>query len=348
MAEETGISWCDSTFNGWIGCDPISPGCENCYAKSSTPARTLGIAWGPNEPRRRTGTANWNLPRRWNAAHAKFAAKNGRRRRVFCASLSDVFDNKVDPEWREELWALIRATPNLDWLVLTKRIGNVGAMLPADWGCGYANVWLGISVVNQIEADRDIPKLLRTPAATRFLSMEPLLAQVDLCEHFGMWWNSTMQSYEGTGSMINSKGCEGHYKPGIDLVIVGGESGHNARPMHPDWVRRLRDQCQAANVPFTFKQWGEWRPMRLDEVPKIKGMKCHLVSIDSRRTMASGSFHMAHQIKAMVSDPVYSWQHPVLKLGKKATGRLLDGREWDEMPLDTEAATLKSIGETCS
>lgn len=233
MAEITGISWCDSTFNCWIGCDPVSLGCDNCYAKSSTPARTLGIVWGPAEPRWRTSISNWNLPRRWNAAHAEFAAQNGgRRRRVFCASLADVFDNKVDPAWREDLWALIRATPNLDWLILTKRIGNVSAMLPSDWGCGFANVWLGISVVNQTEADRDIPKLLRTPAALRWLSMEPLLGHIVF------------------------KKLRGPNGEELGWAVVGGESGPNARPMNHEWVEELREQCDAANIPFFFKQWG--------------------------------------------------------------------------------------------
>jgi len=227
MAETTGISWTDSTFNPWIGCAKVSRGCDNCYAEVSTPSRTMGVGWGPNEARKRTSAANWHLPRRWNAGHAEFHAQHGRRRRVFCASLSDVFDNKADPAWREELWALIRETPNLDWLLLTKRVGNVPAMLPADWGNGYPNVWLGISVVNQDEADRDVGRLAAVPAKTRFLSMEPLL---------GLIRPNTLR--------------------GIHWVIVGGESGPHARPMEQDWVESLQTQCKTANVAFFFKQWG--------------------------------------------------------------------------------------------
>lgn len=232
MAEKTAIAWTDSTFNPWIGCAKVSPGCDHCYAEVSTPSRTMSILWGPNEQRRRTSAGNWQLPRRWNAAHAEFYAKHGRRQRVFCASLADVFDNQVDPERRADLWALVRDTPFLDWLILTKRIGNVGAMLPDDWGCGYSNVWLGISVVNQDEADRDVPKLLRTPAATRWLSMEPLLGPVSLQVPLGP------------------------YGEQLDWVVVGGESGPHARPMSAEWVDDLRDQCAALDLAFFFKQWG--------------------------------------------------------------------------------------------
>lgn len=228
MAETTGISWCDATFNPWIGCQKISPGCDHCYAEVSTPSRTMKIIWGANEARKRTSVSNWTLPLRWNSQHGEFFAQHGRRRRVFCASLADVFDNQADPQWRNDLWALVRATPNLDWLILTKRIGNVIAMLPADWSEGYSNVWLGISVVNQNEADRDIPKLLVTPAQVRWLSMEPLLGAVAFNE-------------------LSTQ---------IDWVVVGGESGSHARPMQAEWVEALRKQCEVVGVPFFFKQWG--------------------------------------------------------------------------------------------
>lgn len=232
MAELTGISWTDSTFNPWIGCAKVSPGCDNCYAKVSTPSRTMSIAWGPNEIRRRTSLSNWALPRRWNADHSRFAAQNGRRRRVFCASLADVFDIRVDSTWRDELWKLIRETPNLDWLILTKRIGNVSNMLPPDWKSNFGNVWLGISVVNQEEEDRDVSKLLRTPAALHWLSMEPLLGPVSI-----------------------DKPCELVGKQ-PEWIVVGGESGPHARPTESNWVEDLRQQCQSRNIAFFFKQWG--------------------------------------------------------------------------------------------
>ena len=252
MAESTGISWTDSTFNPWIGCAKVSPGCDHCYAEVSTPSRIMGISWGVNEDRKHTSASNWALPRRWNAGHAEFLAQHGRRRRVFCASLSDVFDNKVDPTWRDELWALIRETPNLDWLLLTKRVGNVLAMLPSDWDTGYPNVWLGISVVNQEEADRDISKLVAVPSKIRFLSMEPLLGPITI--NF-----EKTECLNGCGSVrpvlcngdkdlccpscgVMTTTCSPVFPRalrGIHWVIVGGESGPHARPMQEQWVKAV-------------------------------------------------------------------------------------------------------------
>lgn len=169
---------------------------------------------GPHAPRKRTSAANWRKPLAWNRA----AAAAGERHRVFCASLADMFDNHASilSEWRDDLWALIEATPNLDWMLLTKRPGNIGNKLPVpfDFDRLYPNVWLGCTVVSQTEADREIPKLLAVPAVVRFLSMEPLLGPVDLTK-VSAWRD-------------------------IDLVIVGGESGPGARPIHPDWARSLR------------------------------------------------------------------------------------------------------------
>ncbi|WP_321576941.1 DUF5131 family protein [Paraburkholderia atlantica] len=191
------------------------------------------------------------IPPQWNAQHDEFFAEHGRRQRVFCASLADVFDNEVDPLWRRDLFdlfELIERTPNLNWLLLTKRIGNVSDMVAharsRDWLAGRDNVWLGATVVNQAEADRDIPKLLAVAARVRILSMEPLLGPVSFEGMFaGSDWRDHTNALEA-----------------LDWVIVGGESGHGARPMHPDWARSLRDQCAAAEVPFFFKQWGEWAP----------------------------------------------------------------------------------------
>ena len=189
-------------------------------------------------------------------------AQHGRRQRVFCASLADVFDNAVDPQWRADLFALIAATPNLDWLLLTKRIGNVRGMLaelahgndpdlsPLDM-MPLPNVWLGATVVNQEEADRDIPKLLAVPAAKRFLSIEPMLGPMLLPFERLREWNRMALLYQ-----------QEHAVSRIDWVIVGGESGPGARPMHPDWVRSLRDQCQAAGVALFVKQMGGSRDKR--------------------------------------------------------------------------------------
>ena len=197
MAENTKIEWTDHTFNPWIGCTKVSPGCDHCYAENLMDTRMGVASWRPGAERVRTKDANWKMPLRWNAQADAFMAQHGRRQRVFCASLADVFDNAVDPQWRADLFDLIAATPNLDWLLLTKRIGNVGNMLPVpfDFDKHYPNVWIGATIVNQVEADRDIPKLLDVPARVRFLSMEPLLGPVDLT---GEWLTAKLGAYPET------------------------------------------------------------------------------------------------------------------------------------------------------
>jgi protein gp37 len=240
MSENSKIEWTNHTFNPWWGCAKVSPGCDHCYAERDSGRFTPGrVLWGVDAERREFGDKHWNEPRRWDKA----AAAAGVRARVFCASMADVFDKNAPDGARERLWQLIKATPHLDWLLLTKRIGNAKGMLPADFNAAnYPNVWLGISVVNQEEADRDIKKLLLIPARLRWLSMEPLLGPVDLYPSLGP-------------SMVG-----GVDVPALDWVVLGGESGTHARPMHPAWARAVRDQCAAARVPFLYKQWGEWMP----------------------------------------------------------------------------------------
>lgn len=309
MADETKIEWCDSTFNPWIGCTRVSQACDDCYAARSTPARTLGIEWGPHAERHRTAPATWKQPVAWERQHAAFFAEHGRRRRVFCASLADVFDNAVPPAWRLDLLRLIRDTPNLDWLLLTKRVGNVRAMLSeaqrgawleddhdtASWlgrwleGQPPANVWLGATVANQEEADRDIGKLLCTPARVHFLSLEPLLGPVLVPEVFmrPLMLDGKPRSFPDDAGMV-------------DWVIVGGESGPHARPMHPDWARSVRDQCAAAGVPLLFKQHGEWV-----SVSEVEGPGEHFTFPDGAT---------------------------VRRAGKALAGRTLDGRIHSEFP----------------
>ena len=249
MAEQTSIEWCDHTFNPWTGCTKVSPGCRNCYAETLRARFGHGNEWGPNGIRTRTSESYWRQPLKWDHA----AAEAGVRRRVFCASLADVFEDRPElDEWRSDLWELIRATPNLDWLLLTKRPENFGRMAYGLHVCEWCheivddpnswcvecqsevalvplpNVWFGTSVENQGSVGR--LDYLDVDANTTFLSCEPLLGPLD----FGTY------------------GLDG-----IDWVIVGGESGPNARPMRPEWVRAIRDQCVAAGVPFLFKQWGE-------------------------------------------------------------------------------------------
>lgn len=253
MGDATGIEWTDHTFNPWIGCTKVSAGCDHCYAETWDARGMSGGAtrWGPHSPRTRTSAANWRKPLTWDKA----AKADGVRRRVFCASLADVFDNhpSITSGWHGDLWALIDATPNLDWQLLTKRPQNIEKMLPETyglrpWGDGWSNVWLGTTAENQTEADRRIPHLLSIPAAVRFISAEPLLGPVDLR---GIMRHCPTHDFD-SGFCIGP--CLDARK--IDWVICGGESGPNARPMHPDWARSLRDQCAAAGTAFFMKQMG--------------------------------------------------------------------------------------------
>lgn len=231
MVENTAIEWPDHSFNPWEGCQKVGPGCDNCYAEARNIRFAGGKNWGPGAPRRLTSDRNWRQPFKWNR---EALAKFGRPARVFCASLADVFDNAVPKAWRMRLWEMIRETPELEWILLTKRVGNIEAMLPEDWGEGYPNVTLMITAVNQDEADRDVRKLAEIPARRRGLSLEPLLGPIRL-----------------------DPALLFHF---IDWVIVGGESGPNARPILREWVRSLRDQCRANLVAFFFKQWGGATP----------------------------------------------------------------------------------------
>ncbi|MFL9829184.1 DUF5131 family protein, partial [Rhodoplanes sp. SY1] len=171
MAEHSKIEWTDHTFNPWTGCTKISPGCDHCYAEAWSKRSGL-VKWG-NHRRKRTTSDYWKGPRIWNARADVFFAEHRRRQRVFCASLADVFDNKVTGAWRSDLFTLIKDCPRLDWLLLTKRPQNIGKMLPPDWQDGYPNVWLGITAEDQERYDQRWPVLAAVPAVVRFVSYEP-------------------------------------------------------------------------------------------------------------------------------------------------------------------------------
>lgn len=220
MAEETAISWADATFNPFIGCSKISPACDNCYAARDNERRHWVEGWGPGVPRRRTSAQNWKQPLRWN----RKAAARGIPLKVFCASLADIFDNEVDQTWRDDLWQLLRETPNLRWILLTKRIGNAPKMLPSDWP--LSNAGLMATLENQAVWDRDFHKLMAVSAAWHGVSAEPLLGRIDI----------------------------GDARP--DWIITGGESGAGFRPLDMDAVRHLRDQCARNGVTFHHKQNG--------------------------------------------------------------------------------------------
>jgi protein gp37 len=234
MAENSKIEWTDHTMNFWVGCTKVSAACDHCYAESWAKRSGHPELW--QGERRRTTPANWRQPHKWNLDRLGIGNP---RARVFTNSLADFFDNQIPYEWRRDAWQVIARTPNLDWLILTKRPQNISKMLPEDgigepWGDGWSNVWLGTTVENQEEADRRIPHLLAVPARVHFISAEPLLGHLDL------------RSYLPMTSAPNERA--------IRWVIAGGESGGHARPMHPDWARSVRNQCAAADVAFFMKQ----------------------------------------------------------------------------------------------
>ena len=325
MAENTEISWSDATFNPWLGCTAVSAACKNCYAQTLVEGRFGKAKWGKGQPRVRTSEDNWKKPLIWN----RKAEASSTRMRVFCASLADVFDEEVPEEWRADLFELIDATPNLDWLLLTKRPENIERLWPFGWyddQFTWPNVWIGTTVEDQKTADERIPHLLRVPANVRFLSMEPLLGAVDLRMIPNEFNFGEGQDYLNVLSGLAWSNPAGYHHDvcaigaGIDWVITGGESGANARPSHPDWFRKLRDDCAAAGVAFHFKQWGEWFPRELweDNPDLILPNDCDYERDKNTVTLE---------------------EHMVMhKVGKKAAGRVLDGVTHDGFPDVAEVA----------
>ena len=324
--QDSKIEWTTHTFNPWIGCAKVSAGCKNCYAETLMDTRYGRAKWGPNGTRTRTSKANWRKPIQWNKA----AQATGIRPRVFCSSLADVFENFEGlNEIRDDLFQLIILTPHLNWLLLTKRPENVMNMVPPSWAEHLPfNVWVGVSVENQKTADERIPLLLQIPAAVRFLSCEPLLGPVDLSK----WLYRTLSTEERNALYDSTGGGEAYclacsraelHNLGINWVIVGGESGHGARPMHPDWLRNLRDQCQAVGVAFFFKQWGEWWPIySAGDDPDDKGRSVQALP-DGTVTYTGWNGGVGPHLKKSQS----LWKH-----GKHAVGRLLDGKIHNAFP----------------
>jgi len=277
MAKNSHIEWTHHTFNPWWGCKKVSPACDNCYAELW--AKRMGHQlWGTDAPRRFFSNAHWREPIKWNEE----AALADQRHRVFCASMADVFEKRADlDQERTRLWKLIENTPHLDWLLLTKRPQNISRIAPwkADWP---HNVWLGTTIETQKFAEARLPFLLKVPAAVRFLSCEPLLGAIDLRDWFRR---------DGFQS--------------IDWIIAGGESGAASRPMHPDWVVSLLNQCRSFDVPFHFKQWGQWAPTNV--VPSCTA-------------------------KTTIIEIAYERPVEMVRLTKKLTGRMLQETTWDELP----------------
>lgn len=271
MGENTKIEWARHTFNPFYGCQKVSPACGSCYAEAWAKRSGL-VGWGPHAPRRRSSPTAWKEPLKWDKA----ARAAGERHSVFGPSLGDPFDNQIDPEWRCDYFDLIRATPNLIYLLLTKRPQNIIKMVDAV-GLLPDNVALGTTVEDQPRADQNIPHLLAAKAAVSplfvFLSCEPMLGSTNLAAIRAPHWALTQTMNALTGAC--SPSLAGIAPVGwIDWVICGGESGPNARPMHPAWARALRDQCATAGTPFFFKQWGAWHPHNFDSNLSLKGEVC--------------------------------------------------------------------------
>lgn len=286
MGQDSKIQWCHHTFNPWRGCTKVSAGCTNCYAEtlSKRNPAVLGV-WGDLGTRVVASESMWRQPLRWNDE----ARKSGERRRVFTASLADVFEDRpelVAP--RNRLFGLIVATPSLDWLVLTKRPETAvryyqrkhmwlaaeayrdlvyGPESEVSLGDGLAhwpphNVWQGVSVEDQATADERIPHLLKIPAAVRFVSYEPALGPVTFFDRDeGVLRGPAVVVSGGMTASTPDEPPEGYDDSysGIDWLIAGGESGSHARPCYLAWLRSARDQCAAAGVPFFMKQWGSNR-----------------------------------------------------------------------------------------
>lgn len=307
MGETTGISWCDCTFNPWWGCSRVSPACVNCYADRDAIRRGYPGLWRRRGERRMMADSTWRNPIKWN----RQAQRAGRMLRVFCASMADVFeDHPALPAPRARLWETIAVTPWLDWLLLTKRPENVPGMVPWQPGQWPVNVVLGVSTENQRYADARIPLMFAAGATRTFVSAEPLLGAVDLtrylrparCSQCGRDWTSS--ACGPTHALLA-------HNQGLHWVITGGESGRKARPSHPDWFRELRDQCATTRTAFHFKQWGEWAP---------SGM------------VGIGATNPKRSIVVRPSVDGHGCVTELVRVGKKAAGRLLDGREWNQYP----------------
>lgn len=357
MAESTGIEWCDATFNPWWGCEKVSPGCAHCYADTLATRYGYGDTWGAGHALRLFDDRHWNQPLRWAA---RLPAKLDRRPRVFCASMADVFEERDDLDYhRVRLFKLIEETPELDWLILTKRPDFARDWLQANdpwtyptlsngWktksrdGLGWhlpSNIWLGTSIENARYTWR-ADALREIPAAVRFISAEPLLGS--------LYEGVPLPEQEWTTAKV---GHDQYTKwldlTGIDWLIVGGESAPRARPMHPGWARELRDTCLRTpllgaavvidGVPqpgrdrpaFLFKQWGEWAPLIGDRFPVGARTYVHTGRGDPEQfygPLHGASMCPGEPAVTAAGDPI------IVKAGKGRAGRELDGRVWHEFP----------------
>lgn len=298
--KDTAIEWTDNTANFWWGCLKVSPGCQHCYAETLTNRWGKSI-WGPVKTTdREYKKAVWQSVPKWD----REAGQAGKRVKLFVMSMGDFLeDHPQVSQWRSDACDLLASLQHTDVQMLTKRPENAPRLLPASWFDNWPqHIWMGASAENQEQADARMPHLLAIPAKKHFLSCEPLLGPIDL-PYYHTWFDD--DAWASNGPPSTTMGLSYEPDSAIDWVIVGGESGPGARPMHPDWVRSIRDQCQAAGVPFFFKQWGEWAPDCL----------CH-----------------TKEPHSTIPRPQPGLPGVMFKCGKKAAGHVLDGRIYQEMP----------------
>lgn len=303
----TKIECADAVWNPVTGCTPVSEGCENCYARRMA-NRLRGRSGYPKDdpfkvtlhPERLNDPLHWKKPRR-----------------VFVCSMADICHPKVPDKFIYAVFISMLQSPQHTFLLLTKRPERLLKM-QKPWKEWPKHIWVGVTAENQVRADERIPILPQIQAAVRFVSCEPLLGPVDLRK----WLECPTCC--GTGEIYNPieddfEDCPAHYPP-LHWIIVGGETGPNARPMHPEWVRSLRDQCQEAGVPFFFKQWGEWFPRDQWEYNP------DLILPDDYAAYINGP-------NTHVFEDDLGLYYPVHRVGRKKAGRILDGEIWDEVPI---------------
>ncbi|WP_082552384.1 DUF5131 family protein [Methylobacterium sp. Leaf456] len=311
MAETTKIEWADRMWSPWIGCTKVSPACDGCYAEHLMDTRMGRVQWGPHGERSRTSKSYWRQPLAWN----REAQAAGRTISVF-PSLCDPFDNRPDPGIRREWFDLMRDTPSLLWLLLSKRPQNAVEMAEAAGGLP-ANAALGTTCEDQERANRNVPHLKRARRYLDprfiFLSVEPMLGPICLWEADAIRWLP--------GGTYDDGGQPGYDEPSpdhlecVDWVITGGETSqgaHAARPTNPAWFRTIRDQCAKAEIPYLHKQNGEWV-----SVSEVEG---------------PGEIH------------TFADGRNVRRVGKRKAGRTLDGVTHDGFPVALSAPLSPRIG----
>lgn len=366
MSDNTSIEWADATWNPLTGCTKITKGCENCYASTfaerfrGTPGHYFETGFDL-----KLRPDKLDLPLRWKKS-----------RKVFVTSMGDLFHKDVPTDFIHQVLAVMAATPQHTYQILTKRAPRMRSILRDECRCTNAghqpgvhitsaidwvatphsplhipglpkglyhqiqwplpNVWVGVSVEDQTQADRRIPALRETPAAVRWLSCEPLLGPVDLSEHL-----VAAEAYPAFSGNAWDRGD-------LAWIVAGGESGHGARPMHPDWARTLRDQAVAAEVPFFFKQWGEHLPVDVFADPTMAGGRAFRRPGGGTSAAVIREVGPSGTMRTAVTRPMVPGDRAkggellddktfAVRVGKKAAGRVLDGREWNEFPGDRNA-----------